>query len=75
MQAPDRLHRALARTLPGGHELEVTSFHDPGAGRLVVRIADRRSGEVLIQSPPDALLRFFAAARAALEEPRVVIDA
>ena len=45
-------------------EVEVTSFHDRASGRIVCTVADRRSGEVLMQSPPDALLRFFASTRA-----------
>jgi hypothetical protein len=55
-------------------EVEVQGFRDAGSGRFVYRIADRRSGEVLIQSPPDALLRFFASARDALG-PLVRIEA
>ena len=56
-------------------EVEVTSFHDRASGRMVCTVADRRSGEVLMQSPPDALLRFFASTRAMLAEPLVAVDA
>ena len=47
-------------------EVEVTSFHDRASGRIVCTVADRRSGEVLMQTPPEALLRFFASTRAML---------
>jgi hypothetical protein len=47
-------------------QVEVEGFRDEASGRFVYRIADRRSGEVLMQAPPEALLRFFASAREAL---------
>lgn len=63
-----------ASALFRGRAVEVRGFVDDGSGRFVYRIADRQSGEVLMQSPPEALLRFFASARAALG-PMVRIEA
>jgi len=42
---------------------------------VVCTVADRRSGEVLLQTPPEALLRFFASTRAKLARPLVAVDA
>jgi uncharacterized FlaG/YvyC family protein len=56
-------------------DVEVTSFHDELAGRVVYQVADRASGEVLMQSPPDALLRFFASTREALAQHLVELEA
>lgn len=74
-QALDRASRAAARALFKDRDVEVTSFQDKGTGRIVYRVADRASGQVLHQSPPDALLRFFASARESLERPLVAVDA
>jgi hypothetical protein len=74
-QALDRASRAAARALFKDHDVEVTSFQDEGTGRIVYRVADRASGQVLHQSPPDALLRFFASARESLERPLVAVEA
>jgi hypothetical protein len=74
-QALDRASRAAARAMFERRDVEVTSFFDEGTGRTVYRVADRASGEVLLQSPPDALLRFFASARAAMAKPLVAIEA
>jgi hypothetical protein len=74
-QALDRASRAAARALFKDRDVEVTSFQDQGTGRIVYRVADRASGQVLHQSPPDALLRFFASARENLERPLVAVDA
>ena len=74
-QALDRATQAAARAVFAEREVEVTSFHDSASGRIVCTVADRRSGEVLMQSPPDALLRFFASTRAMLTEPLVAVDA
>ena len=71
----DRASRAAARAMFKDRDVEITSFQDEGTGRTVYRVADRSSGEVLHQSPPDALLRFFASARAALDEPLVAVEA
>ena len=74
-QAVDRAAHAAGRAMFPEREVEVTSFHDRASGRIVCTVADRRSGEVLMQSPPDALLRFFASTRAMLTEPLVAVDA
>ncbi len=74
-QALDRASRAAARALFKDRDVEVSSFQDAGTGRIVYRVADRQSGEVLHQSPPDALLRFYASSRAALETPLVAVEA
>ena len=64
---PDRsLLDAAVRVAPDlypRHETEVTTRVDEPTGRTVVRIADRASGQVLTQTPPEDLLRFYAAAR------------
>lgn len=70
----ERAIRLAASALFRDREVEVQGFPDAGSGRFVYRVADRRSGEVLIQLPPDALLRFFASARDALG-PLVRIEA
>lgn len=67
-------HAAPARGLE--HELEraaalahrdrdvtVETRRDEATDRLVVRVRDRRTGEVVAQYPPEELLRFWAAAR------------
>ena len=74
-QALDRASRAAARALFRDRDVEVTSFQDEGTGRIVYRIADKASGQVLHQSPPDALLRFFASARRSLERPLLAVEA
>jgi uncharacterized FlaG/YvyC family protein len=53
----------------------VTSFVDTESGRSVYRVADRTTGEVLMQSPAEELLRFYASSRVALERPLLAIDA
>jgi hypothetical protein len=73
--ALDRAAKAAARAVFEQREVEVTSFHDEGTGRVVYRVADLKSGEVLLQTPPDALLRFFASTREALAEPLVAMIA
>jgi hypothetical protein len=74
-QALDRASRAAARAIFEDRDVEVTSFRDQGTGRIVYRVADKASGEVLLQSPPDALLRFFASTRAALADPLLAVEA
>ena len=74
-QMLDRASHAAARAMFKDRDVEVTSFHDELAGRVVYQVADRASGEVLMQSPPDALLRFFASTREALAEHLVELEA
>jgi hypothetical protein len=64
-----------ARDLFPGREVAVESFYDKGSGRYVHRIADRDSGELLLQTPPDELLRFFASGREPFGKPLLEIDA
>jgi uncharacterized FlaG/YvyC family protein len=71
----DRLAEAAAKELFPGHEVAVESFYDKGSGRYVHRIADRESGELLLQTPPDELLRFFASGREPYGAPLLEIDA
>lgn len=74
-QAWERATQIAASAMFAGREVEVTSFHDQGSGRIVCKVADRSSGEVLMQSPPEALLRFFAKTRDALAEPLLAVEA
>jgi hypothetical protein len=71
----DRASRAAARAMFPNREVDVTSFRDEGSDRIVYRVADRETGRVLVQSPPDALLRFYASARQALAEPLLALEA
>ena len=71
----DRLAEAAAKELFPGHEVAVESFYDKDSGRYVHRIADRESGELLLQTPPDELLRFFASGREPYGAPLLEIDA
>jgi hypothetical protein len=73
----DALHAAATRAasaLYSDREVEVSSFHDEDTGRMVHRIADPRSGRVLMQSPSEELLRFYASSRAS-QGPLLAIDA
>ena len=58
-----------------GREVAVESFYEKDSGRYVHRIADRESGELLLQTPPDELLRFFASGRDPFGAPLLEIDA
>ena len=73
-QAIDRALETAAREAFGNREIAVTSFRDEESGRFVHRITDLESGEVLMQSPPDELLRFFASGREMLDRPIVNLD-
>ncbi len=46
----------------------VTVYTDPEAGRLVLQVRSGDRNEVISQFPPDDLLRYYAAAREALEQ-------
>ena len=74
--APESLEAAQAafKALTSSKSLEISAFHDDATGRYVVRVADRLSGRVLIQTPPDELLRFLASAPS-LDPPPTLIDA
>jgi hypothetical protein len=71
----DRLVEQAAQDMFPGREVAVESFYDKGSGRYVHRIADRESGELLLQTPPDELLRFFASGREPFGTPLLEIDA
>ncbi len=66
---------AAARSHHADRDIQVTGFRDAASGHYVLRVADSRTGEVLHQSPPDALLRFFAAARQQGAAPLLRLDA
>lgn len=59
----DAAEAAIAR-LFAARTVAVTSFHDESTGRMVYRVSDAHSGEVLLQEPAEALLRLYASARA-----------
>jgi hypothetical protein len=72
------LHVAATRAasaLYGDRQVEVSSFRDEGTGRMVHRIADPYSGRVLMQSPSDELLRFYASTRSSTDRRLLAIDA
>ena len=71
---PRAAAEAVAKAFAGSKDLEVSSFHDEGTGRYVTRVADRWSGRVLLQTPPDQLLRFLASGPE-LDPPPTMIDA
>jgi hypothetical protein len=70
-----RLASAAAVDRFPGREVAVDSYYDQAAGRAVYRVADRRTGEVLVEAPPEELLRFFAAMRTPPGAPLVVLQA
>jgi hypothetical protein len=71
----ERLVEQAARDLYPGREVAVQSFYDEDSGRYVHRIADGQSGELLLQTPPDELLRFFASGREPYGAPLLEIEA
>jgi uncharacterized FlaG/YvyC family protein len=71
----ERIVEQAARDLFPGREVAVQSFYDKESGRYVHRIADGESGELLLQTPPDELLRFFASGREPFGQPLLEIDA
>jgi hypothetical protein len=71
----ERLVEQAARDLFPGREVAVQSFYDEDSGRYVHRIADGQSGELLLQTPPDELLRFFASGREPYGAPLLQIEA
>ena len=71
----ERIVEQAARDLFPGREVAVQSFYDKDSGRYVHRIADSESGELLLQTPPDELLRFFASGREPFGQPLLAIDA
>ena len=71
----EQIVEQAARELFPGREVAVQSFYDKDSGRFVHRIADGESGELLLQTPPDELLRFFASGREPYGTPLLEIDA
>ena len=71
----EQIVEQAARDLFPGREVAVQSFFDKDSGRFVHRIADGASGELLLQTPPDELLRFFASGREPFGQPLLEIDA
>ena len=71
---PAAMAEAVAKAFSGSNNLRVDSFHDEATGRFVTRVSDRWSGRVLVQTPPDELLRFLASG-AELEPETTRIDA
>jgi uncharacterized FlaG/YvyC family protein len=64
-QLDEQLARA-ARALFPDRDVAVETLRDEPTGRIVVRVEDRLSGEVVAQIPPEDLLRFWAAMREGL---------
>lgn len=71
----ERVVQQAARDLFPGREVAVESFYDKASGRFVHRIADGESGEILVQTPSDSLLRFFASGRQPFGEPLLRLEA
>jgi len=46
----------------------VTAYSDASSGRYVIQVRETESNDVINQYPPKELLRFYAAAREALEK-------
>ncbi len=70
----DAAVRDAAKQLFADRNVDVRGFHDPAADRMVYRVVDTRSGEVLFQSPPDQLLRFYAMSRGLENRPLLRVD-
>jgi hypothetical protein len=70
-----QLARAVVSERFPTRSIEVAAIPDGATGRVVYRVSDRLSGEVLMQEPAENLLRFYANARAASDRPLLTIDA
>lgn len=70
----DQVAKQAAELMFKGREIEVRGIHDDGSGRFIYRISDKSSGQILAQTPPDALLRFFASYEG-VSKPLVSVDA
>ncbi len=46
----------------------MTAYSDASSGRYVIQVREAESNDVINQYPPKELLRFYAAAREALEQ-------
>jgi flagellar protein FlaG len=68
-QSVGSLEEQLARAssaLFRDRDVAVETLRDEPTGKVVVRVKDRSSGEVVAQMPPEDLLRFWAAMREGL---------
>ena len=77
-ESPDAVQQAVARVVEAyapDRDVSVDNRYDQATGRAVVRVADRRTGEVLFESPPEELLRFFASTREPPGAPLVTLEA
>jgi uncharacterized FlaG/YvyC family protein len=75
---PDAVRQAASRAAEAlfrDRDVSVESFYDEGSGRAVYRVADRVTGEILVETPPEELLRFFASARERPGSPLVALEA
>lgn len=70
----EKIAQKAADIMFKGQDVEVHGFLDDNSGRFVYTISDKNSGQVLAQTPPDALLRFFASYQGA-SSPLVSVDA
>ncbi|MFO1073146.1 MAG: hypothetical protein U1E17_10840 [Geminicoccaceae bacterium] len=68
------LQQAGAAAFPE-RQVAVAMFHDAESGHDVCRVSDRDTGETLAQTPPEALLRFFASTRGATGSALVEVEA
>lgn len=66
--------RAAQAHFPG-RDVAMESYYDQSADRAVYRLSDRRTGEILFESPPEELLRFFASVREPPGAPLVTLEA
>lgn len=69
-----RMLQEAAEARHAGREVRVRFARDETAERLVVRVEDPRSGELLAQYPPEELLRFYAAVRAERDRGAGLVD-
>ena len=73
-QALNKAVEEAASTMFPGRDIQVQSHKDESSGRFVFRVADKQSGRVIHESPPEALLRFFASGRDPEGGPIVHVD-
>ena len=63
-----------ARQIYTERDVQVSNYYDEATGRQIYRVADKRSGEILSQSPPEELLRLYASIREESEKPMLSLD-
>jgi hypothetical protein len=69
------LARRVAADRFPARSLATETYCDGDTGRVIYRVSDRLTGEVLMQEPPEDLLRFYAVSRGAADRPLLSIDA